>query len=149
MNRGWAHRAALDVRAGTVIGERHRRHGSVEFRKFLDTVDRHTPPEVDVHLILDDAAIHKTPLVHRWLAKRPRFRVPFTPTSASWLNLVACWFSLLRAAAPPWPLPQHLRTGAGDHGLPRRDQRRAEPVRLDEHGRRDPRLRCRLLPANL
>jgi transposase len=71
--------ATLDVRGGTVIGQLHRRHRSVEFRKFLDTVARNTPPELDAHLILDNSAIHKTPLVHRWLAKRPRFHLHFTP----------------------------------------------------------------------
>jgi transposase len=96
--------AALDVKAGTVIAETHRRHRSVEFRKFLDTIDRTTPPELDLHLILDNSATHKTPLVHRWLAKRPRFHLHFTPTSASWLNLVECWFSLLTA--------RQLRRGA-------------------------------------
>lgn len=88
--------AALDIRAGTVIGETHRRHRSREFRHFLDTIDRNTPAELDVHLILDNSSIHKTPLIQRWLAKRPRYHLHFTPTSASWLNLVECWFSLLQ-----------------------------------------------------
>jgi transposase len=88
--------AALDVRAGTVIGETHRRHRAVEFRKFLDTIDERAPAALAVHLVLDNAVIHKTPLIRRWLAKRPRYHVHFTPTSASWLNLVECWFSLLQ-----------------------------------------------------
>jgi transposase len=87
--------AALDVKAGTVIGELHHRHRSVEFRKFLDTVDANTPPELDLHLILDNSSIHKTPLIHRWLLRHPRVHLHFTPTSASWLNLVECWFALL------------------------------------------------------
>lgn len=87
--------AALDVRAGTVIGEVHHRHRSTEFRHFLDTVDRHTPTDLDLHLILDNASIHKTPLVHRWLLRHPRVHLHFTPTSASWLNLVECWFARL------------------------------------------------------
>jgi len=89
--------AALDVRAGTVIGEVHRRHRSSEFRHFLTTVDHATPPELDLHLILDNASIHKTPLVHRWLLRHPRVHLHFTPTSTSWLNLVECWFSVLTA----------------------------------------------------
>ncbi|MBX6330623.1 MAG: IS630 family transposase [Gemmatimonadaceae bacterium] len=88
--------AALDVRAGTVIGETHRRHRSTEFRHFLDAIDQHTPAALDVHLILDNSSIHKTPLIQRWLAKRPRFHVHVTPTSASWLNLVEGWFSVLQ-----------------------------------------------------
>jgi len=87
--------AALDVKAGTVIGALRHRHRSVEFRKFLDTIDAHTPPELDLHLILDNASTHKTPLIHRWLLRHPRVHLHFTPTSASWLNLVECWFALL------------------------------------------------------
>jgi transposase len=61
----------------------------------LDTIDRHVPPRLDVHLILDNYGTHKTALIHRWLAKRPRYHLHFTPTSASWLNLVERWFALL------------------------------------------------------
>lgn len=85
--------AALDVKAGTVIGECHRRHRSVEFRRFLDTIDKNVPDDLDVHLILDNYGTHKTALIRRWVAKRPRFHLHFTPTSASWLNLVERWFA--------------------------------------------------------
>ena len=88
--------AALDVATGRVIAATHRRHRSVEFRRFLDTVDAAVPPGLDVHLVLDNAATHTTELIRRWLLKRPRYHVHFTPTSASWLNLVECWFSILR-----------------------------------------------------
>ena len=84
--------AALDVRTGRVIGECHPRHRAREFRRFLDTVDAAVPRHLDVHLILDNYATHKTALIRRWLAKRPRYHVHFTPTSASWLNLVERWF---------------------------------------------------------
>ena len=87
--------AALDVATGTVIGEFHQRHRSVEFRKFLDTIDAAVPSDLDVHLILDNYGTHKTAAIHRWLAKRPRFHVHFTPTSASWLNLVERFFAAL------------------------------------------------------
>lgn len=87
--------AALDVKTGTVIGEFHRRHRSVEFRKFLDTIDNAVESDLDVHLILDNYGTHKTAPVRRWLAKRPRFQVHFTPTSASWLNLVERFFAAL------------------------------------------------------
>jgi len=87
--------AALDTKTGTVIGQLHRRHRSVEFRKFLDTIDAAVPADLDVHLILDNYGTHKTALIRRWLAKRPRFHVHFTPTSASWLNLVERWFAAL------------------------------------------------------
>ena len=87
--------AALDVKTGTVIGECHRRHRSMEFRKFLDTIDQSVPQPLDVHLILDNYGTHKTASIRRWLAKRPRFHVHFTPTSASWINLVERWFAAL------------------------------------------------------
>lgn len=88
--------AALDVATGRVIAETHRRHRSVDFRRFLDTVDTAVPPELDVHLVLDNASTHKTEGIRRWLLKRPRYHVHFTPTSASWLNLVESWFSILQ-----------------------------------------------------
>jgi transposase len=87
--------AALDVKAGTVIGACERRHRSVEFRAFLDRVECGVPPDVEVHLVLDNLKTHKTRLIHGWLVKRPRWHLHFTPTSASWLNLVECWFALL------------------------------------------------------
>src|SRR5439155_24771244 len=65
------------------------------FVKFLDRIDAAVPPDLDVHLILDNYATHKTPLVHRWLVKRPRYHLHFTPTSTSWLNLVERWFAAL------------------------------------------------------
>ena len=87
--------AALDIATGQVIGDCHRQHRSVEFRKFLDTIDAAVPADLDVHLILDNYGTHKTALIQRWLAKRPRYHVHFTPTSASWLNLVERFFAEL------------------------------------------------------
>jgi DDE superfamily endonuclease/Homeodomain-like domain len=86
--------AALEVQSGAVIGTCHRRHRAVEFRQFLDTIDAAVPPALDVHLILDNYATHKTPLIRRWLAKRPRYHLHFTPTGASWINLAERWFAL-------------------------------------------------------
>ena len=87
--------AALDVKTGTVIGACKGRHRAVEFRAFLDQVEAAVPADLDVHLVLDNAATHKTKLVHDWLIKRPRWHLHVTPTSASWLNLVEGWFALL------------------------------------------------------
>jgi transposase len=87
--------AALDVATGKVIGECHRRHRSQEFLRFLETIDATVAPALDVHLILDNYGTHKTPRVRRWFARHPRFHLHFTPTSASWLNLVERWFALL------------------------------------------------------
>ena len=87
--------AALDASTGKVIGQCHRRHRAVEFRKFLDAIESEVPAELDVHLIADNYATHKTALIRNWFAKRPRFHIHFTPTSASWLDLVERWFGLL------------------------------------------------------
>ena len=80
---------------GRVIGECHPRHRTQEFLQFLDTIDDQVPADLDIHLILDNYGTHKTPAVQRWLARHPRFHVHFTPTSASWLNLVERWFAKL------------------------------------------------------
>jgi transposase len=87
--------AALDTKSGELIGQTQRRHRSIEFRKFLDTIEENVPRELDIHLILDNYGTHKTQLIRDWLAKRPRFHLHFTPTSASWLNLVERWFAQL------------------------------------------------------
>ncbi len=87
--------AALDVLTGRVIGECHRRHRSVEFRHFLDTIEAAVPHDLDVHIVLDNYGTHKTAIIQRWLAKRPRFTLHFTPTSASWINMVERFFATL------------------------------------------------------
>ena len=87
--------AALDVKSGRVIADCHPRHRAIEFRTFLDTIDVSVAPELDVHLILDNLSTHKAPTVRRWLAKRPRYHLHFTPTSSSWLNLVERFFAEL------------------------------------------------------
>lgn len=89
--------AALDVKTGQVIGQCHRRHRAIEFRKFLDAIDARVDADLDVHLVLDNSSTHKTPAIHRWLAKRPRYHLHFTPTSSSWLNLVERWFAEISA----------------------------------------------------
>ena len=87
--------AALDTATGKVIGRCHQRHRSIEFVKFLAQIDAAVPPDLDIHIVLDNYGTHKTPRVHRWLAKRSRYHLHFTPTSASWLNLVERWFAAL------------------------------------------------------
>jgi transposase len=84
--------AALDVATGKVIGECHRRHRHREFLKFLEVVDSRVPPDLDVHLVMDNYGTHKTPRIVRWFARHPRYQIHFTPTSASWLNQVERWF---------------------------------------------------------
>ena len=85
--------AALDVKSGLVIGECHPRHRAKEFIRFLRRIDRCVKRHLDVHLVLDNYGTHKTPEVKAWLAKHRRFKLHFTPTSASWLNLVERFFA--------------------------------------------------------
>jgi len=87
--------AALDVKTGQVIGALHQRHRAVEFKKFLQRIDKAVPASLDVHLILDNSSTHKTPAIQRWLTAHPRFVLHFTPTSSSWINLVERWFAEL------------------------------------------------------
>ncbi len=87
--------AALDIATGNVLGKCYRRHRSVEFLDFLNKIDAAVPGDLDVHLVLDNYGTHKTKLIHRWLLKRPRYHLHFTPTHASWLNQVERWFALL------------------------------------------------------
>lgn len=133
-----------------VIGSLHRRHRAAEFKKFLAKIDKEVPADLQVHLILDNYATHKTPDVKKWLLAHPRFQLHFTPTSASWLNLVERWFAELTqkklknaastapsshsnaTSGPGWP------TGTSSRGL-----------RLDEDSRRNPRQSRRLRPTNL
>lgn len=91
--------AAFDILTGRVIGRTTKRHRAKEFLDFLRQIDRSTPSELDLHLILDNSSTHKTPQVQKWLAKHPRFILHFTPTSASWLNAVEGWFSQLERRA--------------------------------------------------
>jgi transposase len=87
--------AALDVATGKVIGRCLKRHRHQEFLRFLREVDRATPKPLDLHLVIDNYATHKHPKVKAWLARHPRFHLHFTPTSASWLNLVERFFGLI------------------------------------------------------
>jgi transposase len=87
--------AALNLATGEVLHHLRAQHRAVEFKKFLAAIDRAVPAELDVHLVLDNSSTHKTPAVHTWLLRHPRFHLHFTPTSGSWLNLVERWFAEL------------------------------------------------------
>jgi transposase len=87
--------AGLDTLTGRVIGALHRRHRASEFKAFLTRIDAEVPAGLAVHLVLDNYATHKTPAIRRWLLRHPRFQLHFTPTGASWLNLVERWFAEL------------------------------------------------------
>jgi len=87
--------AAMNLVEGEVVTALKRRHRAVEFRQFLDQIDARVPPELDVHIVLDNYGTHKTALIRAWFAKRPRYHLHFTPTYGSWLNLVERWFAEL------------------------------------------------------
>lgn len=87
--------AALDVATGAVIGKCYKRHRATEFLDFLKQIDGNIPGGLDVHIVMDNYATHKTPMIKAWLARRPHYHVHFTPTSASWINQVERWFAEL------------------------------------------------------
>jgi len=87
--------AALNVATGKVLGKTHQRHRSKEFVAFLREIEKNVPDDLDIHLVIDNYATHKTPAVKRFLVKRPRFHLHFTPTYGSWINQVERWFGLL------------------------------------------------------
>ena len=85
--------AALDVATGLALGSCYRRHRHQEFLRFLREIDEIVPAELDVHLVMDNYGTHKVDQIRRWLARHPRYHVHYTPTSASWLNLVERLFA--------------------------------------------------------
>jgi transposase len=87
--------AAFNIADGTVIGELHRRHRATEFKKFLARIDKAVPAGLDVHLVCDNLATHKTATIGDWLERHPRFHLHFTPTGSSWINQVERWFGYL------------------------------------------------------
>ena len=87
--------AALDVATGKVIGSLHRRQRHQEFLRFLERIDAAVPEPFEIHLVMDHYGTHKMPKVKRWFARRPRYHLHFTPTSASWLNQVERFFGLI------------------------------------------------------
>lgn len=141
--------AAFDPAAGTVIGQLHRRHRHQEFLTFLKVIDANTPTDMDLHLVLDNYAAHKTPTVHRWLAAHPCFHLHVTPTSVSWLNLVERWCAeltnrkLRRSSHRSLADPRNRRT-AVDRGM----EHRPETVRLGPNRRRSPQQPRRIMWPN-
>ena len=87
--------AALELAAGTVVGECYARHRHQEFLKFLNRLDQEFPAELKLHVVMDNYGTHKHPRVQRWLQRHPRVHFHFVPTYTSWLNLVERFFSEL------------------------------------------------------
>ena len=85
--------AALNAATGDVIGKCYKRHRASEFKKFLMEIERQVPDDLDIHLIMDNYATHKTPAIRAWFARRPQWHVHFTPTGSSWLNMVERFFA--------------------------------------------------------
>jgi len=114
--------AALDAATGKVLGKCYAKHRAREFKLFLTEIDTAVPPALEVHVVLDNLSTHKTPEIKRWLARHPRFHLHFTPTHASWLNLVERFFGLLTEHA--------LRRGSHTSG---RQLKAAIHAYLDAH----------------
>jgi transposase len=87
--------AALDLASGVVLHQLTKRRRAIEFKKFLELIDKSVPPELAIHVVVDNSSTHKTPAIHRWLLAHPRVELHFTPTSSSWMNLVERWFAEL------------------------------------------------------
>ena len=138
--------AAFDLASGSVIAQPYRQHRHQEFLKFLKLIDKAVPKDLDLHLVLDNYATHKTPAIKEWLLKHPRFHLHFTPTSSSWLNLVERWFAELTNRKLRRSAHRSV-TELGDRH-PQVDQRveqGPQAVRLDQDRRRDPGNPRRLL----
>ena len=140
--------AALDLASGKVIAQHYRRHRHQEFLRFLKLIDRAVPADLDVHLVLDNYATHKTPAVQKWLLHHPRFHLHFTPTGSSWLNLVERWFAEITTASSAGQPSQRHRPRSRHPQLARRLERRPEALRVDQDRRRDPRHPRRILRTN-
>ena len=130
--------AALHIATGQVTGLCQPRHRHQEFLRFLKQVAK-AYPDTDLHLVMDNYAAHKRIEIKTWLADNPRIHVHFTPTSASWMNLVEVWFAHHRTTGDP-PRHLHLRQRARrqDPRLHQRLERPVSPVRLDQDGRAHP-----------
>ena len=91
--------AALDVATGQILAQCKPRHRHQEFLSFLKHIDANVPPDLDVHLVVDNYSTHKHVKVKRWLAARPRYHIHFTPTYSSWINQVEIWFNIITQKA--------------------------------------------------
>ena len=142
--------AALDMASGRVIGSLRQRHRATEFKKFLVQIDQEVPADLDVHLILDNYATHKTPEIRRWLLRHPRFHLHFTPTSGSWLNMVERWFAELTTKKIKRGAHTSVaRTREGHQGLDQDVERRPSSLRVGQDCRPNPRRTRPLLRAGV
>ena len=141
--------AALDVASGKVITQMTDQHRAVEFRAFLNLIDRTVPDDLAVHVICDNASTHKAPEIQRWLKRHRRFTMHYTPTYSSWLNQVERWFSELTTKKLRRATHRiRRRTPPRHHRLGRTLERQPTPLRLAQDRRRDPRQPRPLSPTN-
>jgi transposase len=123
-------------------------HRAETVKKFLQTLDREVPADLDVHVILDNSSTHKTPAIRKWLTARPRFVLHFTPTSSSWLNLVERWFSELTTKKLRRGAHRSTRAERRHQGLDDHLEREPQALRLDQDRRADSRLHHPILHTN-
>ena len=134
---------------GTVISSLHRRHRSIEFKKFLAKPDAEVPADMDVHLICDNYGTHKTPAVKTWLAAHPRFQMHFTPTYSSWLNQVERFLASSPKTAATQPSQHRPAAGSRHPRLGEGLEHSPETLHLDQDCRRNPRIPRTTIKTNL
>ena len=134
---------------GTVISELHRRHRAAEYLKFLRAIDKAVPAGLDVHIVCDNLPARKTPAVNKWIARRPRFHVHFTPTGSSWINQVERWFAYLTTQKLQRSAHKSVQALEADVRLDRAVQQQPETVRMEENRRGDPRVPRPISATNL
>ena len=138
--------AALDVATGRVIGKCYRRHRAREFLDFLKEIDRRVPEGLDIHIVMDNYATHKTAPVKAWLARRQHWHVHFTPTSASWINQVERWFAKLTRKQLQRGVHTSTRQLEADiRAFIEQHNEDPKPLQVDQIRRRHPRRRQTLL----
>ena len=141
--------AALDVATGEVIGKCYQRHRSREFRKFLDHVEANVPPELDIHIVMNNDAAHKTKMIRDWFARRPRWHVHFTPTSASWLNQVERFFADLTEKQIKRGFTARPSSWSARSPNTSTPSTRTPSLPMAQAGRRNPGVHQALLPETL
>ena len=126
-----------------------RHHRAAEFKKFLARIDKAVPAGLDVHLVCDNLATHKAPVIQAWLARHPRFRLHFTPTGSSWINQVERWFGYLTAQRIRRGVHKSVQALEADiRDLDRELERQPPALRLDQDRRRDPGLTGKVSSTN-
>ena len=140
--------AALNVATGEVLARCKHRHRAQDFVAFLGEIEASVEPNLEIHVVLDNLSAHKAPPMQRWLLRHPRVQFHFTPTYASWLNLVERFFGLLTEQGTASRLAhQHSATAHGDPDIRRHAQRTQQAVSVDQDRRRDPREDAAIWPA--